>query len=165
MLASVAKDDVIIEHPNRDKPGSQTTRALVVGAAARQRRAFSRSRPSEAGRRSGGPSRCRSPTSSSTSLLAFYVARWRGVCCPSPRLLDVILLIFCAVGDRGDGRRDRVGFEDPLLAASVVGVLTIVLIPLQILLIVVAARGFSQRWSVEVERRLDGLQPYVAQSR
>ena len=31
--------------------------------------------------------------------------------------------------------------------------LTLVLVPLQLLLIATAARGFSQKWSVEVERR------------
>jgi len=47
--------------------------------------------------------------------------------------------------------------------ASIVGVLTLVLVPLQVLLIAAAARGFSQKWSVEVERRPGGLQGYVAQ--
>jgi hypothetical protein len=34
-----------------------------------------------------------------------------------------------------------------------------------LLLIAAAARGFAQKWSVEVERRTGGPQPYVAQTR
>jgi len=52
--------------------------------------------------------------------------------------------------------RDKEGFADPLLDESILGFLTLLLVPLQVLLIVFAARGFSQRWSVEVERHADG---------
>jgi hypothetical protein len=98
-------------------------------------------------------------------LLAFYIARWRSGLLPVAASFAIILLIFCAISGPQWFSRDKPGFDDPLLAASLVGILTLVLVPVQILLIVVAARGFSQKWSVEVERRRDGLQPYVAQSR
>ncbi|HYI19093.1 MAG TPA: hypothetical protein VD836_10315, partial [Solirubrobacteraceae bacterium] len=71
--------------------------------------------------------------------------------------------IFCAISGPQWFARDKPGFEDPLLSASIVGVLTLVLVPLQVLLIAAAARGFSQKWSVEVERRAGGTPPYVAQ--
>jgi hypothetical protein len=164
MLASVAEDDVIIEHPNRDKPGSQTTRALVVGLLLVSAAVLALATV-------GGWSKIQGAKPVQVAyivvyvLLAFFVARWRSGLLPVAASFAVILLIFCAISAPEWFRREGAGFEDPLLTASIVGVLTIVLVPLQILLIVVAARGFSQKWSVEVERRLDGLQPYVTQSR
>ena len=98
-------------------------------------------------------------------LLAFYIARWRSGLLPVAASFAIVLLIFSAIGGPQWFSRDKAGFADPLLDESIVGVLTIVLIPLQLLLIAVAARGFSQKWSIEVERRLDGRPAYVAQSR
>ncbi len=86
-------------------------------------------------------------------MLAFYIARWRSGLLPVAAAFAIILLIFCAISAPQWFARDKAGFEDPLLDESIVGILTILLVPLQILLIVVAARGFSQKWSVEVERR------------
>jgi len=35
-------------------------------------------------------------------------------------------------------------------------VLTLILVPVQVLLLAFAMRGFAQKWNVEVERRRDG---------
>ncbi|MDP8910428.1 MAG: hypothetical protein M3N47_15220, partial [Chloroflexota bacterium] len=94
-----------------------------------------------------------------------YIARWRSGLLPVAASFAIVLLIFSAISGPQWFSRERPGFDDPLLPESIVGFLTILLVPLQVLLIAVAARGFSQKWSVEVERRPDGLQPYVAQSR
>jgi hypothetical protein len=66
-----------------------------------------------------------------------------------------VLLIFAAVSVPGWFARDKPGFDDPALAADVVGILTALLIPLQLLLIGFAMRGFQQAWNVEVERPLE----------
>ncbi len=47
--------------------------------------------------------------------------------------------------------RDKAGFEQPSLNAGLLGVLTLLVVPLQILLIAFAMRGFSQGWNVELE--------------
>jgi hypothetical protein len=164
MLATVAEGDVIIEHPNRDTPASQATRVLVVGLLLASAAVLAIATV-------GGWSRIQGAKSVQIAyilvyvLLAFYIARWRSGLLPVAASSAIVLMIFCAISGPEWFARDRTGFEDPLLDESIVGVLTIALVPLQILLIIVAARGFSQKWSVEVERRLDGLQPYVAQSR
>jgi hypothetical protein len=164
MLATVADADVIIEHPNRDKPESQATRVLVVGLLVAS--AFVLVLATVGGwEKTQGAKPVQIAFILIYLALAFYIARWRSGLLPVAASFAIILLIFCAISAPGWFERDKAGFENPLLDESIVGVLTIVLIPLQILLIVVAARGFSQKWSVEVERRLDGYQPYVAQSR
>jgi len=164
MLATVAEGDVIIEHPNRDTPASQATRMLVVGLLLASAAVLVIATV-------GGWSKIQGAKPLQVGyvvvyvLLAFYIARWRSGLLPVAASFAVLLLIFCAISGPEWFARDKAGFEDPLLDESIVGILTIALVPLQILLIVVAARGFSQKWSVEVERRLDGLQPYVARSR
>ena len=164
MLARVAEGNVIIEHPNRDKPAAQATRVLVVGLLLVSAAVLLIATV-------GGWSKIQGAKPVQVAyiliylVLAFYIARWRSGLLPVAASFAIILLIFCAISGPQWFTRDRAGFEDPLLDESIVGVLTIVLVPLQILLIIVAARGFSQKWSVEVERRLDGVTPYAAQSR
>ena len=41
----------------------------------------------------------------------------------------------------------------PALNAGLLGVLTLLIVPVQILLVAFAMRGFSQGWNVELERR------------
>ena len=164
MLAIVAGDEVIIEHPNRDKPGAQATRAIVVGLLLVSAAVLAIATV-------GGWSKIQGAKPVQIAyilvyvVLAIYIARWRSGLLPVAASFAMILLIFCAISGPQWFGRDKAGFEDPLLDESIVGILTVVLVPLQLLLILVAARGFAQKWSVEVERRLDGLAPYVAQSR
>jgi hypothetical protein len=164
MLATMAEDDVIIEHPNRDKPGANSTRALAVVLLLVSAAVLAIATV-------GGWSKIQGAKPVQVAyillyvLLAFYIARWRSGLLPVAASFAIILLIFCAISGPQWFTRDKTGFQDPLLDASIVGVLTILLVPLQILLIIVAARGFSQKWSVEVERRLDGRPAYVSQSR
>ena len=164
MLATVAEGDVIIEHPNRDKPESRATRALVVGLLLVSAITLVLATV-------GGWAKIQGAKPVQVAfiviylLLAFYIARWRSGLLPVAASFAIILLIFCAISGPQWFDRDRTGFEDPLLDESIVGLLTVLLVPLQLLLIFVAARGFSQKWSVEVERRRDGMQPYVAQPR
>jgi hypothetical protein len=66
--------------------------------------------------------------------------------------LAMVLMSFALTGGPQWFARDQDGFSDPLLDESILGFFTLLLVPLQVLLIVFAARGFSQRWSVEVER-------------
>ena len=164
MLAAVAEGDVIIEHPNRDKPESQTTRALVVGLLVLSAALLVLAS-------AGGWAKIQGAKSVQVAfiviylLLAFYIARWRSGLLPVAASFAIILLIFCAISGPQWFDRDKPGLADPLLDESIVGLLTLALIPLQVLLIAAAARGFSQKWNVEVERRSDGMQPYVAQTR
>ncbi|MDX6721446.1 MAG: hypothetical protein QOJ63_3700 [Solirubrobacteraceae bacterium] len=85
-------------------------------------------------------------------VLAFYVARWRRGLLPLAAALAIVLLMFAAISGPQWLTRDRPGFSEPALDAGTLGVLTLVLVPVQALLIVFAAQGFAQRWNVEVQR-------------
>lgn len=86
------------------------------------------------------------------ALLAFFTGRWNRGALPLAAALAIILLIFAAISGPEWLARDKHGFTSPALGSSVVGMFTFILIPVQILLIAFAMRGFSQDWHVEVEK-------------
>jgi hypothetical protein len=86
-------------------------------------------------------------------LMAFYAARWSRGVLPISSALAVLLLIFALVAGPSWFSRDKTGFAQPALNAGLLGVLTLLIIPVQMLLIAFAMRGFKQDWNVEVERR------------
>jgi hypothetical protein len=85
--------------------------------------------------------------------LAFYAARWKPGVLPISAALAVLLTIFALVAGPAWFNRDKTGFAQPTLSAGLLGLLTLLLVPVQILLIAFAMRGFSQGWNVELERR------------
>lgn len=89
-------------------------------------------------------------------VMAYYVARWNRGVLPVAGALAIILLIFAAVSGPAWFERDKTGFSDPALDASLLGLITLLIVPVQALLIVFAMQAFSQEWNVEVERRADG---------
>jgi hypothetical protein len=85
-------------------------------------------------------------------LLAFFVARWSRGVLPVIAALATVLLIFAAVSAPAWFDRSQEGFTDPALPSELLGLLTALLIPVQLLLIATAMSGFRQAWNVEVER-------------
>jgi uncharacterized membrane protein len=86
--------------------------------------------------------------------LAFFAARWNRGVLPVAAVLAVLLLIFALVAGPGWFNRDKAGFASPdYLNAGLLGVLTLLIVPVQMLLVAFAMRGFSQGWNVELERR------------
>jgi hypothetical protein len=88
-------------------------------------------------------------------LMAFLVLRWSRGVLPVASALAIIMLIFAAVSAPQWFDRDKSGFTNPTIDDSVLGLLTALMVPLQILLIAVAMSGFRQAWNVEVERPVD----------
>lgn len=88
-------------------------------------------------------------------LFAFYVTRWNRGVLPVASALAIILIIFAAVAAPAWFARDKEGFESPALPESLLGTLTLLLIPLQALLIAFAMRGFRQQWNTEAGSRAD----------
>jgi hypothetical protein len=88
-------------------------------------------------------------------LMAFLVLRWNRGVLPLAAALAIVLLIFAAVSGPAWFDRDKNGFSDPALDESILGLLSLILVPIQILLIAFAMRGFQQAWNVEVERSTD----------
>jgi hypothetical protein len=89
-------------------------------------------------------------------LFAFLVARWNRGVLPLASALAVIMIIFAAVAAPGWFSRDKEGLDSPVLPEELLGMLTLLVIPIQLLLIVVAMVGFNQAWNVEEERPVGG---------
>ncbi len=83
-------------------------------------------------------------------LMAFYVFKWsRGVLAMSAALA-VLLAVLSIVASTGWFSRDQTGFTEPLIPAAVLGLICIVLVPVLLLLVAFAMRGFNQAWNIEV---------------
>jgi presenilin-like A22 family membrane protease len=155
-MAAVAPEEgrehVIITHPNRDKPIVQATRATVVLLLL-----------VSAGLvlivTVGGWSVLESAKPVEIAYvaiyvtLAFFAARWNRGVLPIGAVLAVLLAIFALVAGPAWFDRDKSGFAEPALNASLLGLLTLLIVPVQILLVAFAMRGFKQGWNVELERR------------
>ncbi len=91
-------------------------------------------------------------------LFAFLVgARWQRGVLPVASALAIILAIFAAVAAPAWFDRNKPGLSGPALPDDLLGLLCIILIPVQLLLIVVAMVGFNQNWHVEEERPIGGV--------
>ena len=84
-------------------------------------------------------------------IMAYYVTRWSRGVLPMAAALAILLGIFAAIAGPEWFDRDKTGFSDPALPAGVVGLVTLLIVPVQVLLIAFAMRGFQQAWNVEVE--------------
>jgi protein-S-isoprenylcysteine O-methyltransferase Ste14 len=85
--------------------------------------------------------------------MAYFVARWNRGVLPLAAALAIILAIFAAIAGPEWFTRDKSGFSSPALDESVLGLVTLLIIPVQLLLIAFVMRGFQQAWNVEVEVR------------
>jgi hypothetical protein len=146
--------DVRVEHPNREKASSKTTRLIVIVlllASVGLMVIIS----------IGGWDAIEGAKLLQVAyiviylVLAFFVARWSRGVLPLAAALAIVLLIFAAVSTPAWYARDAEGFTDPALPAGLLGLLTAILVPVQALLIGFAMRGFQQAWNVEIERRDD----------
>jgi hypothetical protein len=150
----MAEDEVRIEHPNREKAASKATKAVVillllVSAALVAIVTIGGWDALE------GAKAVQIAYIALYLVIAFYVARWNRGVLPVAAALAIVLLIFAAVAGPGWFDRDKTGFEDPALDSGLLGLITLLIVPVQILLIAFAMRGFQQEWNVEVERRAE----------
>jgi hypothetical protein len=142
---------VIVTHPNRSKPVVQATRATVVllllASAALILIVTI-----------GGWSTLSGDIpillawAAIYLLMAFFTGRWSRGVLPMAAALALLLLVFAMVAAPSWFARDKTGFAEPALPAGLLGVITLVVIPVQILLIAFAMRGFSQGWNIELEQ-------------
>ena len=143
--------------PNREKAESKTTKAviafvLLVSAALLLIITI------------GGWSRLLGTSVAVMSLLwaalyivfAFLVMRWNRGVLPVAASLAIILAIFAAIAAPDWFARDKVGLSSPALPEDLLGLLTVIVVPVQIVLIAVAMIGFNQNWQVEEERPVGG---------
>jgi presenilin-like A22 family membrane protease len=142
---------VTIDHPNRHKASSKLTRVIVVLlllASAGLMTIIS----------VGGWDAIEGAKALQVAyivlyvVLAVFVMRWNRGVLPLIAALAIVLLIFAAVSAPAWFDRDKTGFSNPALDESILGLLTALLVPVQLLLIAVSMSGFRQAWNVEVER-------------
>src|SRR5919107_1248164 len=146
--------DVRIEHPNRKKASSKITRLIVIVlllASAVLLAIISW----------GGWDTLEGAKPLQIAyivfylVMAFFVLRWSRGVLPLTSALAIIMLIFAAVSAPQWFDRDKAGFTPPNLDEGLIGLLTALMVPLQILLIAFAMSGFRQAWNVEVEHTPD----------
>jgi hypothetical protein len=145
---------VRITHPNRDKPVVQATRATVVVLLLLSALLVLVITIGGAGVLEGsGPVAIQAAFVVIYLVLAFYAARWNRGVLPVAAALAILLGTFALVAAPSWFDRDKTGFSQPSLNAGLLGLLTLLVIPVQLLLITFAMRGFSQGWNVELEQR------------
>jgi hypothetical protein len=92
-------------------------------------------------------------------VIAYFVLRWSRGVLPLAAALAILLLIFAAVAAPAWFDRDKPGFAEPALDEGILGLVTALIVPVQLLLIAFAMSGFRQAWNVEVERPADEPPP------
>jgi hypothetical protein len=85
-------------------------------------------------------------------LFAYLVARWNRGVLPVVSALAIILAIFAGIAAPAWFDRAKDGFDSPALPEEMLGLLTLLLVPVQVILIAVAMVAFNQDWHVEEER-------------
>ena len=90
-------------------------------------------------------------------VFAFLVLRWKRGVLPVAAALAIILAIFAALAAPDWFARAKDGLDPPALPDDLLGVLTLVIVPVQLFLIAVAMVAFSQDWHVEEERPIGGV--------
>ncbi len=150
-----SRDDLIIDHPNREKASSKATKAVVILLLLAST-ALLVIISIGGWEKTAGAKPLQVAYILLYLTLAFFVARWSRGVLPLAAALAIILLIFAAVSAPQWFDRDKAGFNDPTLDEGVLGLISMILVPVQVLLIAFAMRGFQQAWNVEVERPIDG---------
>ena len=84
-------------------------------------------------------------------VTAYLVAQWNRGILPVAAALAILFAVVAVVAAPAWFDRDKAGFADPALPPGILGLLTAILVPVQILLIAFAMRAFSQKWNIEVE--------------
>jgi len=85
-------------------------------------------------------------------LFAYLVARWNRGVLPVASALSIILAIFAGIAAPAWFDRSKEGLSNPALPPDLLGILCLLLVPLQVILIAVAMVAFNQDWHVEEER-------------
>ena len=147
----MAKREVVIEHPNRDKASSKITKTIVLtlllGSAVLVALVTYGGWDALAGAQA-----VQIFIALLFLVIAVFVARWNRGVLPVAAAVAMITLIFAAVSAPQWFDRSKDGFTDPTFDASLLGMLTLIIVGVQVALIVFALQGFAQAWNIEVER-------------
>ena len=153
MEATTVREGYELWRPNREKPEAQMTKALValvllVSAAILLIVTI------------GGWERLQSTGVALMTIVyavlyivfAILIARWNRGLLPVASALAIILAIFAGIAAPAWFDRAKDGLDSPALPEELLGLLTLLLVPVQVILIAVAMVAFNQEWHVEEER-------------
>ena len=151
MEATTARPGYEVWRPNREKAESQSAKALVVFLLL-----------VSAGLALvvtvGGWQRLEGGGGIALAYVALYVlfavlvAQWNRGVLPVASALAIILAIFAGIAAPAWFDRAKDGLSSPALPEELLGLLTLLLVPVQVILIAVAMVAFNQDWHVEEER-------------
>jgi lysylphosphatidylglycerol synthetase-like protein (DUF2156 family) len=160
MEATTVREGYELWRPNREKPEAQMTKALVtlvllISAALLLIVTI------------GGWERLQSFGVAMMTIIyaaiyivfAYLIARWQRGILPVAAALALILAIFAAVAAPGWFARAKEGLDSPALPEELLGLLTLLLVPVQLVLVAIALIAFNQNWHVEEERPVSGEPP------
>jgi hypothetical protein len=157
MAVNVARPGYELWRPNREKADTKTTKAVVALV-------FLISAGLLVLITLGGWDRLASPGVGAMTLawaalyvvFALLVLRWNRGVLPVAAALAIIMAIFAAIAAPDWFARDKTGLSSPALPEDLLGLLTVVMIPVQLVLVAVSMIGFNQNWHVEEERPVGG---------
>ena len=141
--------DTVLIHPNRDKPEAKATKAVVILLLL-----------VSAGLIAivtiGGWSKLQGAQIVAIAyvivylVMAYFVASWNRGVLPVASGLAILFGVVAAVAAPAwfgvDGK-----INNPALDPAILGLLTLIIVPVQLLLLIFGMRGFQQQWNVEVE--------------
>jgi lysylphosphatidylglycerol synthetase-like protein (DUF2156 family) len=105
-------------------------------------------------------------------VMAYYIARWNRGLLPMAAAMAILLLILALIAGTGLAGtswfdRNHAGFAAPQtifgskgLGPDLLGAVTLILVPVQLLLIIFSMQGFAQGWNVEQEVPEDEAKRY-----
>jgi hypothetical protein len=147
-------EETRIEHPNRDKAASKAARAIIVllliataalvliitigGWAVLQ-----------------GAQPLAAVYILLYLIMAWYVAKWSRGLLPVAAGFSILLAVIAGVSAPGWFARAKDGYESSALDANMLGLLTLILVPVSLVLVGFSLRGFTQKWNVEEEKSAD----------
>jgi hypothetical protein len=85
---------------------------------------------------------------------AYLIARWNRGVLPVAAAMAIILAIFCGIAAPAWFGRAKDGLSSPMLPEELLGLLCLLLVPIQVILVAVAMVSFNQNWHVEEERAI-----------
>lgn len=145
-----ANPDVVITHPNRETAAAKSTRAFVILVLIASAVLVLVLTWGAWGRQTGALG-----LQLSFALLfgyfAYAVTKWRSGVLPIAAGVAIFSGVFAAVTVGGWFDRDGAGYADSPLPPELIGVLLIGYAILQLVVVVVTMRAFTQQWQVELE--------------
>jgi lysylphosphatidylglycerol synthetase-like protein (DUF2156 family) len=157
MEATTARPGYELWRPNREKAESKSAKALVTLLLLISAGLVLVVTIGGWSRLEGGPI-LNLPYAIIYVVFAYYVWRWQRGVLPVASALAIILAIFAAISAPAWFDRAKDGLTSPALPEDLLGVITLLIVPLQIILIAIAMVAFNQEWHVEEERPIGGVQ-------